>query len=329
MAAATAVRPHASSSRPLSVAIVGAGFGGIAAAIELKRHGISDIRILEQAPELGGTWYYNSYPGAACDVPSHLYSFSFAQRRDWSRLCSTQAEIDSYLNEVARTHDVERHIECNRKVTSCAWDEHDARWRIEFADGDRCEADAIVLATGVSHLLTGDSIYTLKLRRRGVDLDAAPNAAAINTTTVGQVMEPVTTHISESATLLESADLLTRAPHGQLPVLDAAGNYRGVVTARALTDGLADGGHNDATVATVVDMPASVTVTDRLEQTLDVLETARGPIAVLDVDHRNLVGWLTHQRVLLALHPPRSAPERSQDDPDAMPADTADQPRTG
>jgi cation diffusion facilitator CzcD-associated flavoprotein CzcO len=148
MAAATAVRPHASSSRPLSVAIVGAGFGGIAAAIELKRHGISDIRILEQAPELGGTWYYNSYPGAACDVPSHLYSFSFAQRRDWSRLCSTQAEIDGYLNEVARTHDVECHIECNRKVTSCAWDEHDARWRIEFADGDRCEADAIVLATG-------------------------------------------------------------------------------------------------------------------------------------------------------------------------------------
>ncbi len=148
MSAATAVRPRDSSTRPLSVAIVGAGFGGIAAAIELKRHGISDIRILEQAPELGGTWYYNSYPGAACDVPSHLYSFSFAQRRDWSRLCSTQAEIDSYLNEVARTHDVERHIECNRKVTSCAWDEHDARWRIEFADGDRCEADAIVLATG-------------------------------------------------------------------------------------------------------------------------------------------------------------------------------------
>jgi cation diffusion facilitator CzcD-associated flavoprotein CzcO len=148
MSTATAVQPPASSTRPLSVAIVGAGFGGIATAIELKRHGIDDIRILERAPQLGGTWFYNSYPGAACDVPSHLYSFSFAQRRDWSRLCSPQAEIESYLQGVARTHDVERHIECNRKVTSCAWDEREARWRIEFADGERCEADALVLATG-------------------------------------------------------------------------------------------------------------------------------------------------------------------------------------
>jgi cation diffusion facilitator CzcD-associated flavoprotein CzcO len=147
-APATAVRPHANSTTPLSVAIVGAGFGGIAAAIELKRHGIDDVRILEQAPQLGGTWFYNSYPGAACDVPSHLYSFSFAQRRDWSRLCSPQAEIGSYLREVARTHDVERHIECNREVTACAWDEREARWRIDFADGEHCEADALVLATG-------------------------------------------------------------------------------------------------------------------------------------------------------------------------------------
>jgi cation diffusion facilitator CzcD-associated flavoprotein CzcO len=148
MSTATAARPHNSSTRPLSVAIVGAGFGGIAAAIELKRHGIDDVRILEQAPQLGGTWFYNSYPGAACDVPSHLYSFSFAQRRDWSRLCSPQAEIGGYLREVARTHDVERHIECNRKVASCEWEERDARWRIAFADGERCEADVLVLATG-------------------------------------------------------------------------------------------------------------------------------------------------------------------------------------
>jgi len=189
---------------------------------------------------------------------------------------------------------------------------------------------AIVLATGISHLLTGDSIYTLKLRRRGVDLDAAPDTAAMATVTVGQVREPVDAHISESATLLEAADLLTRAPHGQLPVLDPAGRYRGVVTARAVTDGLADGIHDDATVATVADMPASVTVTDRLEQTLDALETARGPIAVLDADHHNLVGWLTHQRVLLALHPPRTAPPQPLDHPEPGPgpANSIDQPRT-
>ena len=63
--------------------IIGAGFGGIAAAIELRRHGFTDLTILEAADALGGTWFHNHYPGAACDVPSHLYSYSFAPRRDW------------------------------------------------------------------------------------------------------------------------------------------------------------------------------------------------------------------------------------------------------
>ncbi|HEX8715267.1 MAG TPA: NAD(P)/FAD-dependent oxidoreductase, partial [Solirubrobacteraceae bacterium] len=147
-AAASAAASPASANRPLSVVIVGAGFGGIAAAIELKRHGIDDITILERASALGGTWHYNSYPGAACDVPSHLYSFSFAQRRDWSRLCSPQGEIHDYLVQTARAYDVERHIELGKGVASCAWDEREARWRVETDDGERYEADALVLATG-------------------------------------------------------------------------------------------------------------------------------------------------------------------------------------
>ena len=83
------------------VLIVGAGFGGIAAAIELRRHGLTDVRILEKADGLGGTWFHNTYPAAACDVPSHLYSFSFAQRKDWERLCPTQPDILRYLREVS------------------------------------------------------------------------------------------------------------------------------------------------------------------------------------------------------------------------------------
>src|SRR6202034_2580920 len=97
-----AMRPAVTAKRPLQVVIVGAGFGGIAAAIELRRHGITELKILEQAEDLGGTWLHNTYPGAACDVPSHLYSFSFAQRRDWTRLCSPHAEILEYLGGVAR-----------------------------------------------------------------------------------------------------------------------------------------------------------------------------------------------------------------------------------
>jgi cation diffusion facilitator CzcD-associated flavoprotein CzcO len=131
-----------------SVVIVGAGFGGIAAAIELRRHGIRDVTILERAPDLGGTWFYNSYPGAACDVPSHLYSFSYAQRRDWSRLCSPQAEIHSYIHEVARAHQIDGLLRTDCEVTDCTWDAEQCRWRVHTAAGEVYEADSLVLATG-------------------------------------------------------------------------------------------------------------------------------------------------------------------------------------
>jgi len=151
MSAATAVRPKQSSRRGLEVIVVGAGLGGIAAAIELKRHGIGSVRILERAPDLGGTWYYNGYPGAACDVPSHLYSFSYAQRRDWSRLCSPQQEIHDYLRDVARANGVEELVEPNKTVTACVWDEQRHRWTVQTDDGERLGADALILATGQLH----------------------------------------------------------------------------------------------------------------------------------------------------------------------------------
>lgn len=128
--------------------IVGAGFGGIAAAIELRRHGIDDVTIIEKAPDLGGTWYYNTYPGAACDVPSHLYSFSYAQRSDWSRLCSPQREIHQYLHEVARTHGIDRLIHTDTGVESCAWDEERCRWSVHTDRGTTHEADVLIVAAG-------------------------------------------------------------------------------------------------------------------------------------------------------------------------------------
>jgi cation diffusion facilitator CzcD-associated flavoprotein CzcO len=130
------------------IVIVGAGFGGVAATIELQRHGFTDITILDAAPELGGTWFHNTYPGAACDVPSHMYSFSYAQRRDWSRLCSPQEEILEYLRGVARKYGVDRRIVPNTEVTSCDWDDTTRRWTLTAADGRTFDADAVVLATG-------------------------------------------------------------------------------------------------------------------------------------------------------------------------------------
>jgi cation diffusion facilitator CzcD-associated flavoprotein CzcO len=135
------------------VVIVGAGFGGIAAAIELRRHGFEEITILERGGGLGGTWRANTYPGAACDVPSHLYSYSYAQRRDWSRLCSPQGEILAYAEAVAREHGVDRLVVPNVEVTACRWDDARAVWAIETAGGAgrAYEAEALVLATGQLH----------------------------------------------------------------------------------------------------------------------------------------------------------------------------------
>src|SRR4051794_32591179 len=134
--------------RELSVIIVGAGFGGIGAAIELQSHGFRDITILDAAPELGGTWFHNTYPGCACDVPSHLYSYSFAQRAHWSRVCSPQDEILRYLREVAHEYGVDHLVQPNSEVTACAWSDAACRWTVETADGRSYEGDAVVIATG-------------------------------------------------------------------------------------------------------------------------------------------------------------------------------------
>src|SRR4051794_33964149 len=135
----------------MRVVIVGAGFGGVAAAIELRRHRLEDLTVLEAGPDLGGTWLYNDYPGAACDVASHLYSFSYAQRRDWSRLCPLQPEILEYLRGVVRAFDVERHMVFGARVTACAWDDGEQRWTVTTEDGRRREAEAVVIATGQLH----------------------------------------------------------------------------------------------------------------------------------------------------------------------------------
>ncbi|MCU0313099.1 MAG: NAD(P)/FAD-dependent oxidoreductase [Solirubrobacteraceae bacterium] len=133
------------------ILIIGAGFGGIAAAIELQAHGFADVEILDRGDGLGGTWRFNDYPGAACDVPSHLYSYSFAQRRDWTRLCSPQDEILAYQEEVAREFGVDRRMTFGVEVDGCSWDAASATWTVTAADGRRWEADAVIVATGQLH----------------------------------------------------------------------------------------------------------------------------------------------------------------------------------
>ncbi|MEU1601555.1 NAD(P)/FAD-dependent oxidoreductase [Streptomyces sp. NPDC005708] len=140
----------------MRVVVVGAGFGGIAAAIELGRYGFDDLEILEAAPEPGGTWYFNRYPGAACDVPSHLYSYSYAQRSEWSRVCSPGDEILEYMRAVVAEFGVERLITPGTRVTACRWEERSRTWKVSVEDADGCPgatrtADAVVMATGQLH----------------------------------------------------------------------------------------------------------------------------------------------------------------------------------
>ncbi|MCK9250096.1 MAG: NAD(P)/FAD-dependent oxidoreductase [Solirubrobacteraceae bacterium] len=133
------------------IVIVGAGFGGIAAAVELRSHGFRDVTILDKAPEPGGTWFYNTYPGAACDVPSHLYSYSFSQRRDWDRLCPRQSDILAYIHDVVREQGLDDVIVGDSPVDRCAWDDETRRWTVTVRDGRTYDADAVVMATGQLH----------------------------------------------------------------------------------------------------------------------------------------------------------------------------------
>jgi CIC family chloride channel protein len=160
---------------------------------------------------------------------------------------------------------------------------------------------AIALATGISHLLSADTIYTLKLRRRGVDLDHSLSSAALALVLVEAVMEPVMSKLDDDALMLEAGRQLSRVPHGQLPVVDRHGRYRGIVTARAVAEALSDGAHDNAAIATILELPVTVVVTDPLNSALETLETAYGPIPVTDAARENIVGWLAHQDVLTAL----------------------------
>ncbi|MDX3326732.1 MULTISPECIES: NAD(P)/FAD-dependent oxidoreductase [Streptomyces] len=130
------------------VAVIGSGFGGLGAAVRLRREGITDFLVLERAAAVGGTWRDNSYPGCACDVPSHLYSFSFAPNPDWPRTFSGQQHIRAYLEHVADTFGLRPHIRLNHEVTVMRWDNDDLHWVIEAANGSTVTADAVVSATG-------------------------------------------------------------------------------------------------------------------------------------------------------------------------------------
>lgn len=131
----------------VTVAVIGAGFGGLGAAIRLRQAGVTDFVVLERAGSLGGTWRDNSYPGCACDVPSHLYSYSFAPNPDWSRSFSPQPEIWRYLEDVADRCRLRAHLRFGAEVTRAQWDPATTRWRLDTALGS-LTATIVIAAAG-------------------------------------------------------------------------------------------------------------------------------------------------------------------------------------
>ncbi len=117
------------------VVIIGSGFSGMGMGIRLKQAGIEDFVILERGEDVGGTWHFNTYPGCACDVPSHLYSFSFALNPSWSQTYSPQPEIDAYLKRCADEYGIRPHVRLNTEVTDAAYDEDAQRWTVETSSG--------------------------------------------------------------------------------------------------------------------------------------------------------------------------------------------------
>ncbi|USN96942.1 MAG: NAD(P)/FAD-dependent oxidoreductase [Candidatus Nomurabacteria bacterium] len=134
------------------VLIIGTGFSGIGMGIKLQKAGINDFVILEKAHEFGGTWRDNVYPGIACDVPAHLYSFSFEPNPNWSRMWAPGAEIQKYLVSVADKHRLREHTVFGSKVVQVVWNEAEFRWHVSTEDDREYVAQFVVSGVGALHV---------------------------------------------------------------------------------------------------------------------------------------------------------------------------------
>lgn len=128
--------------------IIGAGFSGLGLAIRLKEAGRTDFVVIDRGAEVGGTWYQNTYPGCACDVPSRLYSFSFAQNPGWTRAYSSQPEIFDYLRALADRYELRPFLRLNTEFLGASWDEGQGVWDVQLAGGRRLHARFLVSAVG-------------------------------------------------------------------------------------------------------------------------------------------------------------------------------------
>ena len=210
--------------RHRSIAVVGGGFGGVGAAVMLRRAGYEDVTVFERGERIGGVWHHNTYPGAACDIPSHLYEFSFDPNPRWSRRYAPQEEIQAYLEDVARRHGVMDRIRTGTNVESARWDAERGKWVLETSAGQH-EADVLLTACGQLSVpavpaipgletFAGPAFHTAEWRH---DVELAGKRVAVVGTGCSaiQVVPAIQPEVAQ-------VDVYQRSPGWTLPKMDFA-----------------------------------------------------------------------------------------------------------
>ncbi len=206
------------------VIILGGGFAGIGAAIKLREAGITDFVLLEKASELGGVWRENTYPGCACDVPSALYSYSFAPNPKWSRVFAGQAEIKQYLQDVADQHDVMKHVKFQHEALSAGWSDTESCWQIQTPRGE-FRARFVIMACGPMHepvlpqvpgldSFSGEIFHSSQWRH---DIDLKGKRVAVVGTGASAIQ-----FVPAIQPLVAQMTVFQRTPHWVLPKMDQA-----------------------------------------------------------------------------------------------------------
>jgi cation diffusion facilitator CzcD-associated flavoprotein CzcO len=222
--------PHRNGHRRRSpsIAVVGGGFGGVGAITMLRRAGYDDVTVFERGERVGGVWHHNTYPGAACDVPSHLYEFSFAPNPRWSRRFAPQAEIQTYLEDVARRHGVLGRIRTATEVQDARWDAERATWVLQTSAGTH-EADVLLTACGQLSVPTvpaipglesfqGPAFHTARWRH---DVELAGRRVAV----VGSGCSAIQV-VPAIQPIVEHVDVYQRSPGWTIPKMDYAYSER-------------------------------------------------------------------------------------------------------
>ncbi|MGH3851500.1 MAG: flavin-containing monooxygenase, partial [Pseudonocardiaceae bacterium] len=231
MSIAESTTQHGAQAPPVHTRalVIGTGFSGLGMAIALQRQGV-DFLILEKADEIGGTWRDNTYPGCACDVPSHLYSFSFEPKATWSRLFSPQPEILDYLKGVTDKYGLRRYIRFGSLVNRAHWDDREYRWHVFTESGQEYVAQFVISGAGALHIprlpdiggideyrnAGGDAFHSAQWDH-GVDLTGKRVAVIGTGASAIQIVPGIVDEVAELQLYQRTPPWVVPVPHTPLP----------------------------------------------------------------------------------------------------------------